>query len=161
MCAPRGRQSPVPPRPPVPALTPGCALRYRPATARVIDYVDCAREGPGDRIRGRPCRCTPRPAPSPRHRRGFDGHAPSGLVRIALFGAGRIGRLHARLLRATPGVDTVIISDVDRDRAADVAAATGIDVAESADAAFESADGVVIAAATGAHPELIRASIGR
>jgi len=82
-------------------------------------------------------------------------------VRIALFGAGRIGRLHARLLRATPGVDSVVISDVDRARAADVAAAAGIEAAESGDAAFERADAVVIAAATGAHPELIRASIGR
>jgi myo-inositol 2-dehydrogenase / D-chiro-inositol 1-dehydrogenase len=82
-------------------------------------------------------------------------------VRIALFGAGRIGRLHARLLRATPGVDSVVISDVDRARAADVAAATGIEAAESGDAAFAGADAVIIAAATGAHPELVRASIGR
>jgi myo-inositol 2-dehydrogenase/D-chiro-inositol 1-dehydrogenase len=82
-------------------------------------------------------------------------------VRIALFGAGRIGRLHARLLRATPGVDTVVICDVDRARAADVAAASGIDLAESSDAALDTADAVVIAAATGAHPELIRTSIGR
>ena len=54
-----------------------------------------------------------------------------------------------------------MISDVDPTRAADVAAATGIEVAHSGDAAFETADAVVIAAATGAHPELIRASISR
>ena len=70
-------------------------------------------------------------------------------MRIALFGAGRIGRLHARLLRATPGVDSVVISDVDRARADDVAAAAGIEAAASGDAAFEGADAVVIAAATG------------
>jgi myo-inositol 2-dehydrogenase/D-chiro-inositol 1-dehydrogenase len=82
-------------------------------------------------------------------------------MRITLLGAGRIGRLHARLLRATPGVDRVTIADVDVDRAASVASETGIVAARTIDDAFEAADAVVIAAATGAHPGLIRASIGR
>jgi myo-inositol 2-dehydrogenase / D-chiro-inositol 1-dehydrogenase len=71
-------------------------------------------------------------------------------MRIALLGAGRIGRLHARLLKATPGVDTVVVGDVDAERAADVAQTVGI-----------GAGAVAIAAATAAHPELIRESLGR
>jgi myo-inositol 2-dehydrogenase / D-chiro-inositol 1-dehydrogenase len=82
-------------------------------------------------------------------------------MRVTLLGAGRIGRLHASLLRATPGVDRVTIADVDAARAADVAEATGIEAAESVDAAFDRADAVIIAAATGAHPTLVRSSIGR
>ncbi len=82
-------------------------------------------------------------------------------MRIALIGAGRIGRLHARLLRATEGVESVTLADVDHVRAAEVAAEAGIAVAPSIDAALDAADAVVIAAATSAHAELIRASIAR
>jgi len=84
-------------------------------------------------------------------------------MRIALLGAGRIGRLHARLLAATAGVDEVVIADADAPRATDVATATsGITrAAASIDEALDSADAVVIAAATSAHPDLIRTSLGR
>jgi myo-inositol 2-dehydrogenase / D-chiro-inositol 1-dehydrogenase len=81
-------------------------------------------------------------------------------MRIALIGAGRIGRLHARLLVATPGVDEVVIADVDTTRAADAAAATGASPAERLEDALAAADAVVIAAPTNAHAELIRSSIG-
>jgi myo-inositol 2-dehydrogenase/D-chiro-inositol 1-dehydrogenase len=82
-------------------------------------------------------------------------------MRIALLGAGRIGRLHARLLSATPGVDSVIVADADAARAAEVASEAGASAASSIDDALAAADGVVIAAATSAHAELIRASIAR
>src|SRR5690349_17947279 len=81
-------------------------------------------------------------------------------MRIALIGAGRIGRLHARLLVATPGVHEVVIADVDTTRAADAAAATGASAAERVEDALAAADAVVIAAPTNAHAELIRSSIG-
>jgi myo-inositol 2-dehydrogenase / D-chiro-inositol 1-dehydrogenase len=82
-------------------------------------------------------------------------------VRIALLGAGRIGRLHARLLASTEGVETLVVGDVDATRAAEVAASVGATGMPSIDSALDAADAVVIAAATAAHPELIRASIGR
>jgi myo-inositol 2-dehydrogenase/D-chiro-inositol 1-dehydrogenase len=76
-------------------------------------------------------------------------------VRVGLVGAGRIGRLHARLLRDTPGIDEVLIADADAARAAEV----GITAATSIADAIGSTDATVIAAATSAHAELIRASI--
>jgi myo-inositol 2-dehydrogenase/D-chiro-inositol 1-dehydrogenase len=82
-------------------------------------------------------------------------------VRVTLLGAGRIGKLHARLLTATPGVDTLTIADVDAAMAAQLADSVGAKAAPSIDAALDGADAVVIAAATSAHAELIRASIGR
>ncbi len=82
-------------------------------------------------------------------------------MRIALLGAGRIGRLHARLLSATPGVERLIVADADPARAADVAAAVGATAAATIDAALDEADGVVIAAATEAHAELTRTAIAR
>jgi myo-inositol 2-dehydrogenase/D-chiro-inositol 1-dehydrogenase len=82
-------------------------------------------------------------------------------MRVALFGAGRIGRLHARLLRDTDGIDGVVLSDLDTERAAEVARAAHVQTATSTDAAFDEADAVVIAAATTAHGELIREAIRR
>jgi myo-inositol 2-dehydrogenase/D-chiro-inositol 1-dehydrogenase len=82
-------------------------------------------------------------------------------MRVTLIGAGRIGKLHARLLTATPGVDTLTIADADTDLAAQVAAAVDATAAPAIDAALDAADAVVVAAATTAHAELIRASIGR
>jgi myo-inositol 2-dehydrogenase/D-chiro-inositol 1-dehydrogenase len=80
-------------------------------------------------------------------------------VKIALLGAGRIGRMHADLLSATPGVDELLVADALPDRAAEVAAAVGAQVAPSTEAAIEVADAVVIAAATDAHGDLILRSI--
>jgi myo-inositol 2-dehydrogenase/D-chiro-inositol 1-dehydrogenase len=82
-------------------------------------------------------------------------------MRVALFGAGRIGRLHARLLRDIDGIDRVVLSDLDPERAAEVAREAGVEAAASTDAAFDEADAVVIAAATSAHGELIREAIRR
>jgi len=82
-------------------------------------------------------------------------------MRVALLGAGRIGRLHARLLSATQGVDSIVIGDVEQERAAEVAGSVGATVASTMDAALDAADAVVIAAATSAHADLIRRSIAR
>jgi myo-inositol 2-dehydrogenase/D-chiro-inositol 1-dehydrogenase len=82
-------------------------------------------------------------------------------MRVALLGAGRIGRLHARLLAAIDGVESVVVSDVDSVRAADVAQQAGVATAPSLEAALDGADAVVIAAPTDAHAELIRTSVGR
>jgi len=82
-------------------------------------------------------------------------------MKVALLGAGRIGRLHARILSATPGVDELTIADTLPERAAEAAGEVGGRAAPSLEAAIDGADAVVIAAATSAHAELIRASIGR
>ncbi len=87
-------------------------------------------------------------------------------MRVALIGAGRIGRLHARILAADPGVDAVVVADIVAERAAEVAAETaaGATAAVTAGAsigdAIDAADAVVIAAGTDAHGELIRTAIG-
>jgi len=82
-------------------------------------------------------------------------------MRMALLGAGRIGRLHARLLAETPGVDEVLVADVDTARAAAVAAETRTTAVASVDDAIAHADALVIAAATDVHPELVRAGTDR
>jgi myo-inositol 2-dehydrogenase/D-chiro-inositol 1-dehydrogenase len=97
----------------------------------------------------------------PLQRKRMRGSSTEETVRIALLGAGRIGALHARLLSATAGVDSLVVADVEAERAARVAGAIGATAAPSIEAALDAADAVVIAAATAAHPALIRTSIGR
>src|SRR5215210_1773803 len=82
-------------------------------------------------------------------------------MRVALIGAGRIGALHAELLAATDGIDELVVADAVAERAAEIAAENGVEAAATIDAALDAADAVVIAAATNAHAELIRASVGR
>ena len=81
-------------------------------------------------------------------------------MRIAQLGAGRIGAMHAEILSGLLDGGDLVIADVDPERARAVAAAVGAEAAEIGPA-IESADALVIAASSTAHPELIRAAIGR
>lgn len=81
-------------------------------------------------------------------------------MKIGVIGVGRIGGFHAETLSAIPEVTALVVADpvptaVDRvtARVAAEAAATPEDVMAAG------VDGVVIAAATDAHPELIRAAV--
>jgi myo-inositol 2-dehydrogenase/D-chiro-inositol 1-dehydrogenase len=76
---------------------------------------------------------------------------------VALFGAGRIGRIHAANLAALSGVKLKTISDPIPAAARELAAALGAEVATSIDAVFADAsiDAVVIASPTTTHSELI------
>jgi myo-inositol 2-dehydrogenase/D-chiro-inositol 1-dehydrogenase len=95
-------------------------------------------------------------------------------MRIGLIGVGRIGAFHAATLRGLPGVDSVIVADADRGRARDVAMRLGIDAADNKTAKTAKTgtapdpldelldagiDALVIATATGTHPELIRRGV--
>jgi myo-inositol 2-dehydrogenase/D-chiro-inositol 1-dehydrogenase len=82
-------------------------------------------------------------------------------VRIGLIGAGRIGVMHARLLAGLEGVDELLIADIDTVLAATVATQVGARAVPSVDTLLDAADAIVIAAATDAHAELVRAGIGR
>ncbi|PRX43468.1 myo-inositol 2-dehydrogenase/D-chiro-inositol 1-dehydrogenase [Prauserella shujinwangii] len=77
-------------------------------------------------------------------------------MRLGLAGTGRIGTAHAETLQGIPGVDSVVVADVDVTRARTAAAKLGTDVVDSVDELFAlRPDGLVVCAATDAHPELI------
>lgn len=76
-----------------------------------------------------------------------------------MFGAGRIAPLHARTLKTSAEVSAISITDAVPERAVRVAAELGLEHVASADAALAAADAVVIAAATDAHADLIRAAL--
>ncbi len=82
-------------------------------------------------------------------------------MRIAIFGAGRIGPLHARTLQNDPAVERLTITDIVAERAATAAHELGIDATASQEEALDRADAVVITASTDDHPELIRVALGR
>jgi myo-inositol 2-dehydrogenase/D-chiro-inositol 1-dehydrogenase len=82
-------------------------------------------------------------------------------VKVALFGAGRIGPLHARTLLGTGTVAELVIVDVVDERAAAAAEELGGRVVRSADEALVGADAAIVCASTDDHPTLIRAAIER
>jgi len=80
-------------------------------------------------------------------------------MRIAMFGAGRIAPLHARTLQTSAEVSAISITDAVPERAERVAEELGLEHVASTEAALAAADAVVIAAATDAHADLIRAAL--
>ena len=74
-------------------------------------------------------------------------------MRLGLAGTGRIGAFHAETLRE---LADVVVADADPARAKQTADQLGVEFAADVDALFAARlDGLVIAAATDAHPELI------
>jgi myo-inositol 2-dehydrogenase / D-chiro-inositol 1-dehydrogenase len=83
------------------------------------------------------------------------------MFNVALFGAGRIGQIHARNAAAAPGLNLKYIVDPNQAAADALAKATGAVVVD-ADAAFGDAAicGVIIASATNAHlDQALRAEV--
>ena len=81
-------------------------------------------------------------------------------MRLGLIGLGRIGSFHADTLSQLPAVDTLVVTDAVPDVTKAVAARVGAEAADSPQRLIASGvDAIVIAAATHAHTELIRAGI--
>ncbi|WP_028938174.1 Gfo/Idh/MocA family protein [Pseudonocardia spinosispora] len=81
-------------------------------------------------------------------------------MRLGLIGLGRIGAFHARTLSELDVVDSLVVTDAVPDTTARVAAEVGAEIAESpAKLLAAGIDGVLIAAATNAHPELLLAAV--
>ena len=77
-------------------------------------------------------------------------------MRLGLLGLGRIGAFHAETLTSLPTVDSLVVSDPVPALAEEVAGRLGTQVADTPEALLASGvDGVVIAAPTDLHPELI------
>ncbi|MEV8047001.1 Gfo/Idh/MocA family oxidoreductase [Streptomyces griseoluteus] len=81
-------------------------------------------------------------------------------MRIGILGLGRIGAFHAATLSALDAVTSLVVADPVADAAKAAAERYGAQVADSAEALLAAGvDGLVIAAATDAHPALIRAGV--
>jgi myo-inositol 2-dehydrogenase/D-chiro-inositol 1-dehydrogenase len=77
---------------------------------------------------------------------------------FALFGAGRIGRIHAANIRANAGARLRYVVDVDAGAAGAIAAATGAIQADTATALADAAvDAILVASPTDTHADLIEA----
>lgn len=83
------------------------------------------------------------------------------MVRIAVLGCGRIGRMHAANIAAHPEARLAMVYDVDAAAAAEVGAAFGAEVAGSAEAVLASAavDAVLVATATPTHADYIEMAV--
>ena len=81
-------------------------------------------------------------------------------MRMGLAGTGRIGTSHAETLKSFDAVESVVVADVDTERARTAAAKLGVEAAGSIDELFAAGlDGLVVTAATDAHPGLIIAAV--
>jgi len=83
------------------------------------------------------------------------------MIGFALFGCGRIGRMHARNIHAHPGAELVACYDVAGPAAAAVAADLGASEAQSVDEALANprVQAVFIASSTDTHVDLIARSV--
>ena len=83
------------------------------------------------------------------------------MIRFALFGAGRAGRIHARNIARHPQAELVCIFDVDRPAAEQVAGEHGARAAPDPAAIWVtgSIDAVLIASSTNTHVELLREAL--
>ncbi|MEV0341365.1 Gfo/Idh/MocA family oxidoreductase [Nocardia sp. NPDC050713] len=86
----------------------------------------------------------------------------SSTVTLGLAGVGRIGTAHAETLHGLPGVDRVVVADIDTTRAHAAAAKLGVEAVGDIESLL-AADltGLVIATATDSHPALIEAAVDR
>ncbi|MGW3341124.1 Gfo/Idh/MocA family protein [Streptomyces sp. NPDC001009] len=81
-------------------------------------------------------------------------------MRIGILGLGRIGAFHAETLSALDAVTSLVVADPVANAAKAAAERHGAQVADSPEALLAAGvDGLVIAAATDAHPALIRAGV--
>jgi myo-inositol 2-dehydrogenase / D-chiro-inositol 1-dehydrogenase len=81
-------------------------------------------------------------------------------MRLGLIGLGRIGAFHARTLTDLPMVDSLVVTDAIPAATAEVAARLRAEPADTPEALLAAGvDGVVVAAATDAHPSLILAAV--
>src|SRR3954469_8295261 len=75
-------------------------------------------------------------------------------LRIAVVGVGHLGRHHARILAALPGVQLVAVVDTKRPRAEEIAAANGTRPLTDYRELFGQVDAVTIAVPTELHAEI-------
>ncbi|MGW4006824.1 Gfo/Idh/MocA family protein, partial [Streptomyces nigra] len=81
-------------------------------------------------------------------------------MRIGILGLGRIGAFHAETLAGLDVVDSLVVTDPFTDAAKAAAERFGAEVVDSPQALLSAGvDGIVIAAATDAHPALILAGV--
>ncbi|HET7477068.1 MAG TPA: Gfo/Idh/MocA family oxidoreductase [Dermatophilaceae bacterium] len=81
-------------------------------------------------------------------------------MRLGLIGLGRIGSFHADTLSKLPAVDSLVVTDAVPAVTRTVAARVGADPADSPESLIGGGvDAIVIAAATPAHAELIKAGV--
>lgn len=81
-------------------------------------------------------------------------------VRVGLIGTGRIGRIHASVIAATPGLRLACVNDVNFESATEVATAYNVEVSPTVEDLLASTevDAVAICTSTNTHVDLIVAA---
>jgi len=95
--------------------------------------------------------------------RGSRGHTPEtgAPLRVAVIGAGHLGRHHARILSALPGARLVAVADLIRARAEAAAANAGARAVTDFRSILDDVDAVTVAVPTVSHLEVARPFLER
>ena len=84
-------------------------------------------------------------------------------MRLGLIGLGRIGAFHANTLVGIPAIESLVVTDLLPDRTKQIVdryPSDGVEGVDSLGALLASdVDGVIIAAGTDAHPDLVLACV--
>jgi myo-inositol 2-dehydrogenase/D-chiro-inositol 1-dehydrogenase len=91
----------------------------------------------------------------------MSGVSSSGQLRIAIVGAGRMGRLRATAIARNPKASLVAVFDVNRESCTRLAEDFGADVAASAEEAISAAEAVMVCTPSSSHAELVVATAAR
>jgi len=83
------------------------------------------------------------------------------MVKIGVIGVGHLGKIHAKLWKEVEGAELVGLFDTNADEAGKLAAELGVQSFSSADALFDSVDGVSIVTPTSFHYEVALQGIDR
>ncbi|HVA88045.1 MAG TPA: Gfo/Idh/MocA family oxidoreductase [Candidatus Saccharimonadales bacterium] len=82
-------------------------------------------------------------------------------MKVAVLGVGRMGMLHARLLRDAPLVEALVLADLDAGRAREASTLLDAEALSDPIAALEKSDAVIIATPPGTHASLVTAAVQR
>ena len=81
-------------------------------------------------------------------------------IRVGLVGTGRIGQIHASMIKATPGLMLTSVTDLNSEAATELASALGVEVSPTVEKMLESSnvDALAICTSTDGHVDVILAA---
>src|SRR5207244_2275939 len=120
----------------------------------------CSPAAPRQRWRTPTGPTHPRQPPNAGESHVISAHGRSLTMRLGLIGLGRIGAFHANTLVGIPAIDSLVVTDIDHSKVQSAVDRFGVEGVDSLRDLFSAGvDGVVIAASTDAHTELILACV--
>src|SRR6476660_10001562 len=136
------------------------SMRWTPANSLAGDSAGSSTCSPADHPQGSQIRSGLKRNHYDRTYYPTTTHGRASHMRLGLIGLGRIAAFHANTLAGIPTTDSLVVTDIDRAKVQNLVDRPGFEGVDSLQDFFSAGvDGVVIAASTDAHTELILACV--